>query len=198
LPAAYPIATEDTVVTRTESASELKSERLSWRIKLLYGAPNFAGAALVIPILINMPKFYADVVLAPLGYLAVAIALARSLDAISDPVVGWLSDRTRTSLGRRRPYMIVGAPLCGLAFYCMLTPPLGMSGYTSVMWFGTTFILYFIFHTIFALPHYALGPELTLDYNERSSLFSVREAFTILGTIVAAAAPGLMTAGLGW
>ena len=62
------------------------------------------------------------------------------------------------------------------------------------MWFGTTFILYFIFHTVYVLPHYALGPELTQNYNERSTLFAWRESFTILGTIVAAAAPGVLQA----
>ncbi len=175
-----------------------KSERLSWRIKLIYGAPNFAGAALVIPILVNMPKFYADVVLVPLGYLAIAIAMARSLDALSDPIVGWISDRTRTRLGRRRPFLIFGPPLCGIAFYLMLSPPPALTGNHAALWFAITFTLYFIFHTIYALPHYALGPELTLDYNERSSLFGVRESFTILGTIVAAAAPGVMMKTLGW
>ena len=53
------------------------SEPLTLRIKLLYGAPSFAGAAMIIPIFIHMPKFYADVVLVPLGYLAMAIAIAR-------------------------------------------------------------------------------------------------------------------------
>jgi len=185
-------------VNLTADAPVLASEHVSWRLKLLYGAPNFAGAALVIPILVNMPKFYADVVLVPLGYLAIAIALARSLDAMSDPVVGWLSDRTRTRLGRRRPYLIVGPPLCGIAFYAMMSPPRGMTGTASAWWFGVTFILYFLFHTVYVLPHYALGPELTLDYNERSSLFGVRESFTILGTIVAAAAPGILMHVLGW
>lgn len=168
------------------------SGRLSWRIKLLYGAPGFAGAAMVIPIFVNMPKFYADVVLVPLGYLAIAIAVARSLDAISDPLMGWISDRTRTRWGRRRPYLVIGAPLCGLAFWALMNPPRGLSGYHAALWFGATFILYFAFHTVYVLPHYALGPELTLDYHERSALFGVREAFTILGTMVAAAAPGFL------
>ncbi|MFZ0660932.1 MAG: MFS transporter [Candidatus Binataceae bacterium] len=192
------MATESSALKIPVEAPVLASEHVSWRLKLLYGAPNFAGAALVIPILINMPKFYADVVLVPLGYLAIAIALARSLDAISDPVVGWVSDRTRTRLGRRRPYLIIGPPLCGIAFYAMMSPPVGMTGTQSAWWFGVTFILYFIFHTVYVLPHYALGPELTLDYNERSSLFGVREAFTILGTIVASAAPGILMHVMGW
>src|ERR1700688_1570366 len=165
---------------------------LPLRMKLLYGAPSFAGAAMIIPIFIHMPKFYADVVLVPLGYLAMAIAIARSLDALSDPLMGWISDHTRTRLGRRRPYMLIGAPLCGVAFFCLLNPPASLTGGRAAIWFGVTFILYFIFHTFYVLPHYALGPELTQNYNERSTLFAWRESFTILGTIVAAAAPGIM------
>jgi GPH family glycoside/pentoside/hexuronide:cation symporter len=147
---------------------------------------------MIIPILINMPKFYADVVLVPLGFLAMAIAIARSLDALSDPLMGWISDHTHTRLGRRRPYMLLGAPLCGVAFFCLLNPPASYTGGRAAIWFGVTFILYFICHTIYVLPHYALGPELTQNYNDRSSLFAWRESFTILGTIVAAGAPGIM------
>ncbi|NNL68027.1 MAG: MFS transporter, partial [Myxococcales bacterium] len=57
---------------------------------------------MVIPISIHMTKFYADTVLVPLGVLGMAIAFARAFDAITDPLVGWLSDRTRTRMGRRR------------------------------------------------------------------------------------------------
>jgi glycoside/pentoside/hexuronide:cation symporter, GPH family len=189
----------DSIAAEESSTKNLTdSEHLSWRIKLLYGAPNVAGAALAIPIAINMPKFYTDVVGVPLGYLAIAIALARSFDALSDPAIGWLSDHTRTRLGRRRPYLFLGPPFCGLAFYLLMSPPRGLPPLSSAFWFATFFILYFLFHTVYVLPHYALGPELTLDYNERTSLFGVRESFTIIGTIVAASAPGFMVHGLGW
>jgi glycoside/pentoside/hexuronide:cation symporter, GPH family len=174
------------------TAAYTSHEPLSLKTKLLYGAPSFAGAAMVIPIFIHMPKFYADVVLVPLGYLAMAIAIARSLDALSDPLMGWISDHTHTRLGRRRPYMLIGAPLCGIAFFCLLNPPEALKGKDAAVWFGITFILYFIFHTVYVLPHYALGAELTQNYNDRSTLFAWRESFTILGTIVAAAAPGIM------
>lgn len=183
-------------LSMTEAAERFGAETvfqpLPWSTKLLYGAPSFAGAAMIIPILIHMPKFYADVVLVPLGYLAIAIAAARSLDALSDPIMGWISDRTKSRLGRRRPYMMLGAPFCGLAFFALLNPPEHLIGVRAVGWFTAFFILYFVFHTVYLLPHYALGPELTLNYHERSTLFAVRESFTILGTIVASAAPGFM------
>ena len=108
-----------------------------------------------------MPKFYADVVLVPLGYLAMAIAIARSLDALSDPLMGWISDHTHTRLGRRRPYMLFGAPLLRRGFF-LFVESAGVVHWRcrAAIWFGVTFILYFVFHTIYVLPHYALGPEL--------------------------------------
>ena len=118
-PASVSIAANNGSVSATPARPP---ERLPMSTKILYGTPNLAGAALIVPILINMPKFYADVVLVPLGFLAIAIALARSLDAISDPVVGWFSDRTRTRWGRRRPYIFVGAPLCAIAFWALMSP----------------------------------------------------------------------------
>ena len=174
------------------------TERVSASILLAYGLPSFAGSAMLVPILIHMPKFYADVVLVPLGYLALAIAAARALDALSDPLIGWLSDRTRLPGGRRRPYLAVGAPLCALACYALFSPPATLGPDSAGRWFAATFVLYFVFHTVYALPYWALGPELTLDYHERSRLFGVREGFSILGTIVAAAAPGLLVDRFGW
>ncbi len=167
-------------------------ERLPRSLLFLYGAPSFAGAAMLVPIYIHLPKFYSDVVGVSLGYLAIAIAAARALDALSDPLVGWLSDRSRSRFGRRRPFIALGAPLCALAFYALFAPPVTLSVQAASNWFAVSFVLYFIFHTLYSLPHYALGPELTLDYHERSRLFGYREGFSILGTVIAAALPGLL------
>ena len=65
-------------------------------LKLSYGAPSFAGAAMAIPIGIHLTIFYSDTILVPLGLIALVKALARALDAVTDPLVGWLSDRTKS------------------------------------------------------------------------------------------------------
>jgi GPH family glycoside/pentoside/hexuronide:cation symporter len=180
-----------------EKPPQERRERLSWGVLLAYGMPSFAGTAMVIPIAIHLPKFYSDVVLVPLGFLGLAIALSRSFDALTDPFFGWLSDRTHTRIGRRRPYFALAPLPCALAFYLLWSPPEVMAAETAALWFTTTFVLYFLFHTGYVIPHYALGPELTLDYHERSRLFAVREAFVALGTLAASLAPAFLEASLG-
>ncbi|GBD25869.1 putative symporter YjmB [bacterium HR30] len=182
-----------TVAAEDSPARALHSdrERVSLRTLVVYGAPSFAGVAMLVPILIHMPKFYSDVVLVPLGYLALAIAVARAIDALGDPFFGWLTDH-RTRFGRRLPYIALWSPLCALAFLALFDPPRSLSPQAAAVWFATMFVLYSVFHTAYGLPYWALGAELTLDYHERSKLFGVREAFSILGTICASVAPGLL------
>ncbi|MBV8771270.1 MAG: MFS transporter, partial [Deltaproteobacteria bacterium] len=152
------------ILAKSPVASTPPGERLSLAAKLVYGAPNLAFGATAIPILINMPKFYADVVTVPLAYLAIAIAATRCLDAIIDPSIGLISDRTRSRWGRRRPYIFVGAPLGGLAFWALMSPPQYLSGFGGAVWFTVTSMLCSFFLTIALLPHYALGAEMSLDY----------------------------------
>lgn len=190
--------TAATAPTSSAAGTPPATEHLSLAAKLLYGSPALAAGAMAIPILINMPKFYADVVGVPLGYLALAIAVTRCLDAIIDPSIGLISDHTHSRCGRRRPYIFIGAPLGGLAFWALMSPPAHLRGSGGVVWFTATSILCNLFLTIGLLPHYALGAELSLDYNERNGLFGARESFGVLGTIIAAAAPGLLMQRFGW
>ena len=170
-----------------------QTERLSAGVKLAFSAPSFASAGLALPIYALMPKFYSDVVLAPLGLIAIAIALARAFDAITDPAMGWISDRTHTPWGRRRPWLALGAPFTAVSVIALFGPPTGLTPFDAALWFGVTFTLYFFFHTIYWVPYSALGYELTLDYNERSSLFGWREAFALGGTLLAGATPLLVS-----
>jgi len=180
-----------------DQAEQEKEAPLSLSLKLAYGAPSFAGAAMAIPIGIHLTIFYSDTILVPLGLIALVKALARALDAVTDPLVGWLSDRTKTRWGRRRPWIALGAPLCAIAFYFMFTPPEQLNGIDAAAWFAVTYTLYYLFHTMYIIPHYGLGPELTLDYHERTTLFGIREVFTVLGTLVAAILPPVLISTLG-
>ena len=173
------------------------AEKLPLRVKLSYGAPSFAGAGMAIPIAIHLTIFYSDTILVPLGLIALVKAIARAMDALTDPFMGWLTDSTRSRWGRRRPWILFGAPAAALSFYLMFTPPDDLAGGNAAAWFAATYICYYLFHTVYIIPHNGLGPELTLDYNERSSLFGIREAFVVLGTLVAAVAPPIFIQALG-
>ncbi|MCB1691435.1 MAG: MFS transporter [Pseudomonadales bacterium] len=185
------------VLEATNPDGTIKDPPLPFVTRVSYGAPSFAGAAMAIPIGIHLTIFYSDTILVPLGFIALIKALARALDAITDPMMGWVSDRTRTRWGRRRPWIALGAPLCAVAFYLMFTPPADISGVGAATWFAVTYTLYYVFHTIYIIPHYGLGPELTLDYNERSMLFGIREGFVVGGTLVAAVLPPILISTLG-
>lgn len=173
-----------------------RAKRLPVGVKLAYGLPSIAGAAMAIPIAIHMTKFYSDTVGLALGYIAIAQAIARAFDAVTDPLMGWISDHTRSRLGRRRPWMLIGAPLCALAFFALFTPPQGIGEAAGAVWFTACYVLYFLFHTVYVIPHYGLGPELTQDYHERSSLFAYRDGTSLLGTMLAAVIPGLLVVAL--
>lgn len=174
-----------------------KDSRLPLGVKLAFGAPHFAGAGMAIPVAIYMPIFYSDTVLVPLGYIAMAVAFARAFDAITDPLMGWITDRTNTRWGRRRPWMMLGAPLGAVAFVALFTPPLGLAPMEAARWFTASFVFFFLATTMYGIPHYGLGPEITLDYKERLSLFGWMEGFAVLGTMVAAAVPALLIDSLG-
>jgi len=166
--------------------------RVPLRIKLAFGAPSFAGAGMAIPIVIHLTIFYSDVILVPLGFIALVKAVARAFDALTDPLMGWLTDHTRSRWGRRRPWMIIGAPLAALAFLMLFSPPATLSPTSAIWWLAVSYTLYYLFHTVYEIPHGALGPELTLDYRERIALFGWRVPFLVGGTLVAAVLPPVL------
>ena len=101
----------------------IPQQPLPLRLRLAFGAPSFAGAAMAIPLAIHLTIFYSDVVLVPLGWIALAKAISRAFDAMTDSVMGWVSDRTRSRWGRRRPYMAVGAPAAASSSSPCSRPP---------------------------------------------------------------------------
>ena len=77
--------------------------------KLAYAAPAFTLAVVGIPVYIYIPKFYSDVVSVHIGMLGFILLAVRLFDAITDPLLGYLTDRTRTPFGSRRPYIALGS-----------------------------------------------------------------------------------------
>jgi GPH family glycoside/pentoside/hexuronide:cation symporter len=97
-------------------------------------------------------------------------AIPRAFDAVSDPMVGYISDNTRTRWGRRRPYILIGAILSGLVFALMWQMPDGRSESFYFWVFLGASILFFLTYTLYATPFVAFGYEMTADYHERTRL----------------------------
>lgn len=114
------------------------------------------------------------------------MALPRLTDALTDPVMGFVSDHTRSRWGRRRPYIFVGAILAGILFAALWQLPAGHSERFYFWFFLAGSIVFYLAYTIFATPWVALGYELTPDYHERTRLMGVSN---FMGQIVYVAIP---------
>lgn len=102
--------------------------------------------------------------------------LPRIFDAVSDPMLGYISDNTRTRWGRRRPFIFVGAIVAGIVFAGMWQPPSGMSENYYFWFFLIAQISYFLTYTVYATPLVAFGYEMTPDYHERTRLHAFANA----------------------
>lgn len=175
-----------------EANPQALEQPVSWPKRLAYAAPAFALAVVGIPVYVYIPKFYTDVVgvhIAVLGYLVLGV---RVFDALTDPAIGFLSDRTKTPFGRRRPFIALGSIALAGAIYLLFNPPHGSPTFETV-WFGILMFALFLFWTLVVVPYESLGPEITFDYHERTTLFSLRDGALIAGTLVAASSPAGIT-----
>lgn len=170
-------------MTSTSSEKPINSEKLSFLLKFAYGAGDL-GAAITanISIFFLLP-FFTNVAGIPAGLAGTILMVGKVSDAVNDPIIGVWSDRTRHRWGRRLPWMIYGAIPFGL-FYILqwVVPQLNVG---ALFWYYVAIgILFNIGYTAVNLPYVALTPELTQDYNERTSLNSFRFTFSIGGSIV--------------
>lgn len=165
------------------------SEKLSVKTKLLYGAGDFGFSLTDTTIGVLYAIFLTDVVgLAP-KLAAMAVFLGKSWDYVNDPLIGYISDRTRSRWGRRRPFLLFGFIPFALAFIALwYIPPFGKPAYL-VAYYAVAYVFFDAAATFVYMPYYALTPELTMDYDERTSLTGYRMGFSIFAGLIAFTAP---------
>jgi GPH family glycoside/pentoside/hexuronide:cation symporter len=175
-PAGAPVA---------ESPATPGVDRVPLATVLSYGPPIFALSGLLFFIQFFFLKFATDVLLLAPATVGVIFALGRAWDALSDPVAGTLSDRTRSPLGRRRPWMLAAIPLLGVGFAMTWLPPREIDGAALYAWVALALFVFYSGFTAYVIPHSSLGAELTPDHHDRSRVFGVRHASFMFGIIFA-------------
>ncbi len=109
--------------------------------------------------------------------ISLIIFCSRIWDAFTDPTMGSISDNTRTRFGRRRPYILAGGLIGAFLFVLLWRVPVGWTHNAQFVWLLVGSLLFYTAYTVFAVPFYALGSELTPDYNERTTVMSFRAFF---------------------
>ena len=168
-------------------------KQLSTFTKIIYGSGDFGYSLNNSIIAALFPIFMMDVVGLSPALAAAALFIGRSWDYVNDPIVGHLSDRTRTRWGRRRPWLLFGALPFALTFMLVWIKPNFIATQTGlVIFYAAAYLVYEASATTVYMPYFALTPELTQDYDERTQLTSYRMLFNILGGLTAYTLPMLV------
>ena len=150
-----------------------------------HGSLGLPLAVIGYPLSIWIPAHYSGGLGISLASVGLILMFARLTDVVTDPIIGELSDRYRTRLGRRKPWLLLGTPLMMIGVYKLFIPPEGVGLVYFLVWLA----IFFLGSTMIALPHRAWGAELSPDYHQRTRVTAAREFYVLFGLMIAAAVP---------
>jgi GPH family glycoside/pentoside/hexuronide:cation symporter len=162
-----------------------EGERVPRATLLAWGPPIFGASSALFFLQFFFLKFATDVLMIAPVVVGALFAAGRLWDAVSDPLVGTLSDRTRTRIGRRRPWMFAAIPLLVAFTWMIWTPPADLTGTLLVVWVGVALFGFYTAFTFYMIPHLSLGAELTPNHHDRTRIFGVHAASFSLGMVFA-------------
>lgn len=169
--------------------SSVQAERLSTGRKIGYGLGDLYGGGAFFIVSTLYLIFLTDVVGIRPGLAGLIVLIARGWDAVSDPIMGMISDRTNSRWGRRRPYFLIGIPFIVLSFVALWYPAAFEAESARFAYALASYLFFSTVITMVMVPYNALASELTLDYADRSGLTAVRLAFSEASTLVCALLP---------
>lgn len=167
----------------TEPVGHLSASRL-----IAYGSLAVPLQVLLNPMLIFLPPFYVAEMGLSLAAVGTLFFVARAWDALTDPVIGALSDRSAGRFGRRRPWILAGTPLLLIASYYVLVP----GEKTSIAALGLAIFTFYVVWTVVFIPYQSWGAEISRNYEQRTRIAGYREAGTVLGVLVGIGIPLLI------
>jgi glycoside/pentoside/hexuronide:cation symporter, GPH family len=150
---------------------------LSFKEKLSYGLGTFGDQLSTNGITNTVKPVYNIFLGINPGMVGAALMIGKIIDAFTDPLMGWISDNTRTRYGRRRPYILIGAVLCAVAFLLPWLVSTSWTNQTQFIFLIAATMVVALFSTVYTVPWTALGMELTPDYNERNSVMAFQDIY---------------------
>jgi glycoside/pentoside/hexuronide:cation symporter, GPH family len=164
------------------------ASRLPLKVKIGFGIGDLGGNLFFTAMGFYSLIYLTDTVGVAAGLAGAAILIGKIWDAVTDPMMGFISDRTRSRWGRRRPYFLFGSiPLLLTMWYFFSAPDLSRSPVLGFVWAAVTLCLLNTAYTVVNIPYGSLTPELTRDFKERTALNGFRFSFAVIGTILGAA-----------
>ena len=174
---------------------QASSTKLPFLLKLLYGSGDWGISSIGMLRSIFYAIYLTDVVGIEPRLASIGALIGIVWDAVNDPIVGTLSDRMKSKLGRRRPFLLWFAFPFGLSFVMLWSAPNWDSQIGLLIYVTLAFMISDTLNTLVAVPYLSLTPELTQDYDERTSLSSFRTVFQLLAAItVVVTAPMIVDA----
>lgn len=153
------------------------------RQSFLYAVPYLTHALAMTPLITFIPSFYADAHGLPLALVGAILFFTRLTDIVTEPVIGILSDRTRSRFGRRKPWIVAGLPFLMLGIWMVFAPPFKVTPFYAVFWIAVTYVSFNVVDT----PYKAWGAELSKSYSGRTRVAGWREGFGIASSMSALA-----------
>ena len=141
----------------------------------------------IFPVIVFIPRFYASDMGVSLAVVGAYIFATRIMDVFTDPLMGYISDHTRSRFGKRKPWIALATPIIMLAIYKLFLPPPDAGGGYMFIWM----VLLSVGTTMMLIPYYAWGAELSSDYNERSKITGWRASLGVVGQLTAQMVPAL-------
>lgn len=177
----------DSETARTESSSEGASAKLPKKTLFFYGLSEMPIQIAQVPVTAYVLNFYVQDLGLSAALVGAAYLISRLFDVVTDPLVGYLSDRTTTRWGRRRVWMLASVPVMWIGAYMVFFPDPPVSiwyflSWMAVLWLGWTMLL---------IPYYAWAAELSPEYNERSLITGWRTALGLVANIVSKLIPAI-------
>lgn len=157
----------------------------------LYSGPAIVISILTFALVVYVPAFYTTEVHLSLTTAGLLFLLARAWDAITDPLIGWWSDATRSRWGRRKPWIVAATPLLLVSTWALFQPPSSAGG----MYLLVTVFVYYLAWTAVQIPYLSWGAELSGDYAERNRIVGWREGMQFVGVLLATGLPMWLFAG---